>query len=146
MDFAEALRDVQANWFLYASMPVVAALIGFGTKIVAIKMMFLPIKFLGIPPYLGWQGIVPRKAAIMASIACDTMTEHLIKPKDIFSKLDPKRVAQEIETPLLAAIEDITRDVASHYQPGLWEVAPAAVKNLIVSRIKAEAPKLVEQI
>lgn len=146
MDFAEALRDVQAHWFLYASMPVVAATIGFVTKIVAIKMMFQPIKFLGIPPYLGWQGIVPRKAAIMASIACDTMTEHLIKPKDIFMKLDPKRVAHEIEGPLLAAIEDITRDVASHYQPGLWEVAPDAVKNLIVNRIKAEAPKLVEQI
>lgn len=144
--WAQVVVDVQTNWFLYASMPIVAALIGFVTKIVAIKMMFQPIKFLGIPPYLGWQGIVPRKAAIMASIACDTMTEHLIKPKDIFMKLDPKRVAHEIEGPLLAAIEDITRDVASHYQPGLWEVAPDAVKNLIISRIKAEAPKLVEQI
>ncbi|WP_420464605.1 DUF445 domain-containing protein [Panacagrimonas sp.] len=146
LSWAEVVADVQANWFLYASMPIVAAAIGYVTKIVAIRMMFQPIKFLGVPPYLGWQGIVPRKAAIMASIACDTMTEHLIKPRDIFMKLDPKRIAREIEAPLLAAIEDITRDVAAHYQPGLWEMAPESVKQLIISRIKAEAPRLVEQI
>ncbi|HKY89394.1 MAG TPA: DUF445 domain-containing protein [Nevskiaceae bacterium] len=144
--WAEVVRDVSQNWFLYASMPIVAAIIGFVTKIVAIRMMFEPIEFLGKPPYLGWQGIVPRKAAVMASIACDTMTSRLIKPADIFGRLDPKRVAKEIETPLLAAVEDITRDVAAHYQPGLWEAAPDSVKKLIVARISAEAPKLVEQI
>ncbi len=127
-------------------MPLVAAAIGFGTKIVAIKMMFQPIKFVGWPPFLGWQGIVPRKASVMASIACDTMTEHLIKPKDIFMKLDPKRVAQEIEGPLLEAVEDITREVAAHYQPGLWEMAPDRVKKMLIERIKAEAPKMIEQI
>ncbi|MGQ0502284.1 MAG: DUF445 domain-containing protein [Panacagrimonas sp.] len=127
-------------------MPLVAATIGFVTKIVAIRMMFEPIRFVGIPPYLGWQGIVPRKAAIMASIACDTMTEHLIRPRDIFMKLDPKRVSQEIQVPLLAAVEDITRDVAAHYQPGLWAMTPAPVRKLILARIRAEAPKLVEQI
>ncbi len=127
-------------------MPLVAAAIGFGTKIVAIKMMFQPIKFVGWPPFLGWQGIVPRKASVMASIACDTMTEYLIKPKDIFMKLDPQRVAQEIEGPLLEAVEDITREVAAHYQPGLWEMAPDRVKQMLIARIKAEAPKLIEQI
>lgn len=146
LSWAEVVADVQANWILYASMPVVAALIGYVTKIVAIRMMFQPIEFIGKPPYLGWQGIVPRKAAIMASIACDTMTQRLIKPADIFGRLDPKRVASEIEKPLLAAVEDITRDVAAHYQPGLWETAPEAVKKLIISRVASEAPKLVEQI
>lgn len=146
LSWAEVLADVQTNWMFYVSMPIVAAIIGYVTKIVAIKMMFMPIEFLGIPPYLGWQGIVPRKAAIMASIACDTMTQRLIKPADIFGRLDPKRVAQEIETPLLAAVEDITRDVAAHYQPGLWEAAPDALKRLIISRVAAESPKLVEQI
>jgi uncharacterized membrane protein YheB (UPF0754 family) len=48
--------------------------IGYGTKIVAIKMMFEPLEFFGIKPFLGWQGIIPRKAAQMSAIACDTLT------------------------------------------------------------------------
>jgi uncharacterized membrane protein YheB (UPF0754 family) len=139
----QIVADVQQNWMLYAAMPLVAAGIGYVTKIVAIKMMFEPIEFLGIKPFLGWQGIVPRKAAIMAGIACDTMTTKLIKPTDIFDRLDPERIAQEIETPLLAAVEEITREVAGRYAPGLWESAPETVKRLIIERIKAETPGIV---
>ena len=142
----EIVVDVRTNWMLYASMPFVAAAIGFVTKIVAIRMMFQPIEFVGIKPIFGWQGIVPRKAATMASIACDTMTTKLIKPEDIFNKLDPDRIAREIEKPLLEAVEDITREVASHYAPGLWEAAPEAVKNMIIHRIQDEAPNIVKQI
>jgi len=144
--WAQIVADVQLNWWLYLSMPFVAAAIGYVTKIVAIKMMFEPIEFVGIKPFLGWQGIVPRKAATMASIACDTMTSRLIKPEDIFNKLDPDRIAREIEKPLLAAVEDITREVASVYSPGLWEAAPEAVKRLIISRIQHEAPNIVRAI
>ena len=141
------VTDVQQNWVLYLSMPFVAAAIGFVTKILAIRMMFQPIEFVGLKaPWLGWQGIVPRKAAVMASIACDTMTTKLIKPEDIFDRLDPVRIAQEIEQPLLTAVEDITREVAGHYSPGLWEGAPEAVKQLIIRRIQNEAPNLIAQI
>ena len=144
--WAQIVADVQLNWWLYLSMPFVAALIGYVTKIVAIKMMFQPIEFIGIKPFLGWQGIVPRKAATMASIACDTMTSRLIRPEDIFNKLDPDRIAREIEKPLLAAVEDITREVAAVYSPGLWEAAPETVKRLIISRIQHEAPNIVRAI
>jgi uncharacterized membrane protein YheB (UPF0754 family) len=144
--WAQIVADVQLNWWLYIAMPFVAATIGYVTKIVAIEMMFRPIEFVGIKPFLGWQGIVPRKAATMASIACDTMTSRLIKPEDIFNKLDPDRIAREIEKPLLAAVEDITREVAAAYSPGLWEAAPEAVKRLIIGRIQNEAPNIVRAI
>ena len=152
MSLHEVVLDVKENWFLYASMPFVAAAIGFVTKIVAIRMMFQPIEFVGLQTKIlgfrifGWQGIVPRKAAVMASIACDTMTTKLIKPKDIFDRLDPDRIAQEIEKPLLAATEEITRNVAAVYSPGLWEAAPEAIKQLIIRRIQDEAPNIVKQI
>lgn len=144
--------DVQENWLLYASMPFVAAVIGYATKIVAIQMMFRPIEFVGMRTkilgarILGWQGIVPRKAAVMASIACDTMTTKLIRPEDVFARLDPDRIAQEIEAPLLEAIEEITYNVAAIYSPGLWEAAPESVKRMIVQRIQHEAPGIVRQI
>jgi uncharacterized membrane protein YheB (UPF0754 family) len=143
----DIVGDLQHNWYIYLSMPVIAAIIGFITKIVAIRMMFQPIEFVGLkPPYLGWQGIVPRKAAVMASISCDLLTSRLISPADVFDRLDPDRIAEEIEKPLLQVVDDITRMVAAHYSPGLWEAAPQAVKDLIVRRIQADSPGIVRQI
>lgn len=144
--WTQILTDIQQNWIFYAAMPLVAAAIGYGTKIVAIKMMFEPIEFLGIKPYLGWQGIVPRKAAVMAAIACDTMTEKLINPQDIFGRIDPDRVAKEIEKPLLESVEQITREVGSKYYPGLWEATPEMVKSLLIRRIQAGAPQIVADV
>jgi uncharacterized membrane protein YheB (UPF0754 family) len=143
----EILRDLQQNWLVYLSMPLVAATIGYITKIVAIKMMFEPVEFVGLKaPYLGWQGIVPRKAKVMATIACDTMTSRLVRPEDVFGRLDPARVADSIEKPLLATVERITDELASIYTPGIWERTPNAVRQLLIRRIQAEAPAVVRQM
>lgn len=144
--FEAILADLGRNWPIYASIPVVAAIIGYLTKIVAIEMMFRPLEFRGIPPYLGWQGIVPRRAARMASIVCDTMTTKLITPEEIFDRLDAERVAKEIEKPLLDNIEEITRQVATQFQPGLWEAIPEAVRRIVISRVQKQAPQIVEHI
>ena len=146
MAWREIAADLQRNWWLYASMPIVAALIGWVTKLVAIRMMFEPIEFVGWKPYLGWQGIVPRRAATMAAIACDTLTSRLIKPAELFARLDPDRIARETEKPMLSAVDEITREVAAHYQPGLWEAMPEGVRVRIIQRIQAEAPQLIRQI
>ncbi len=135
--------DVQTNWILYLSMPFIAAIIGFSTKIVAIRMMFEPIEFIGKKPYFGWQGIVPRNAKRMTEIAVDMMTSKLIKTEEIFARLDPERVAAEIEKPMVAAIEEITREVAASYSPGLWEAAPETLKRLMVKRIQDDSPEMV---
>lgn len=140
------IADFGRNWYIYLSMPLVAAVIGYFTKIVAIEMMFRPLEFRGIPPYLGWQGIVPRRAARMASIVCDTMTEKLISPEEIFDRLDAERVAKEIEKPLLDNIEEITRQVATQFQPGLWESVPEAVRRIVIGRVQKQAPQIVEHI
>ncbi|MBI4512270.1 MAG: DUF445 domain-containing protein [Deltaproteobacteria bacterium] len=147
MDFYQALlADFRAHLWLYLSMPVVAAVIGYVTKLVAIRMMFEPIEFVGIKPFLGWQGIVPRRAERMASIACDTMTARLISPKEIFGRMDPDRVVQEIEKPLLADVEEITREVMDVYAPKLWEMLPEGIRQAVLKRVKDEAPGIVKQI
>ncbi|RSM39477.1 DUF445 domain-containing protein [Amycolatopsis balhimycina DSM 5908] len=140
------LADFGQHWPLYVSIPVVAALIGYGTKLVAIRMMFQPVEFIGLKPFLGWQGIVPKRAARMASIACDTMTEQLIKPAEVIARLDAARIAQEIEKPLLAGVEDIVREVAAHYQPGLWDSLPVRVQRLVIERVQHESPRMVAAV
>ncbi|WP_290054083.1 DUF445 domain-containing protein [Amycolatopsis solani] len=140
------VADFAQHWPLYVSIPLVAALIGYGTKLVAIRMMFQPVEFIGVRPFLGWQGIVPKRAARMASIACDTMTEQLIKPAEVVARLDASRIAKEIEKPLLAGVEDIVREVASHYQPGLWESLPVRVQRLVIERVQHESPRMVAAV
>jgi uncharacterized membrane protein YheB (UPF0754 family) len=140
------LSDVIDNWYIDFSIPLVAALIGYVTKLVAIKMMFEPIEFVGRKPYLGWQGIVPRRAARMASIAVDTMTRDLISAKEVISRLDPDLVARELEEPMRKATDDITREVMAEFQPGLWEAMPEPVRALVVSRAQAETPNIVREV
>ena len=124
-------------------MPVIAAFIGYVTKVAAVRMMFLPMEFIGIKPYLGWQGVIPRKAEKMASVAVDLMTSKLITIDEIFARLDPRQIAAEIEKPMLGAVEQITRAVLSQHQPGLWEMLPNFVRERLIKRVQTEAPQVV---
>ncbi|HAB70474.1 MAG TPA: DUF445 domain-containing protein, partial [Acinetobacter nosocomialis] len=68
------IADFQQHFWLYVSIPFMSGLIGYVTKVIAIQMMFSPLEFKGIKPFFGWQGIVPRKAEKMATIAVELMT------------------------------------------------------------------------
>lgn len=140
---SEIRADFAENWYIYVAMPIIAGLVGYGTKIVAVEMMFKPQTFKGIRPFFGWQGIIPRRAAKMAAILCDTLTSRLISAEEIFNRLDAKRVTDEIEGPLNESLEQITRTIAAEYQPGLWESLPEAVRRLVIKRIQARAPQVI---
>lgn len=140
------LHDIAEHWYIDFSIPLVAALIGYVTKLVAIRMMFQPIEFVGIRPYLGWQGIVPRRAARMASIAVDTMTRDLISASEVMSRLDPDHVAQELAEPMRQATEEITREVMAEFQPGLWEALPEPMRRVVIGRVQAESPRMIRDV
>ncbi len=145
--FAAAWASFTQDIWLYLSMPITSGIIGFVTNVIAIKMMFYPLEFLGIkPPYLGWQGIIPRKAGKMASIACDTLVPRLVSEREIFDRLDPDRVAAEIEKPILALVDQMMDEIMREYEPTLWETLPISLREIIVKRIKADAPEVVTQV
>ena len=140
------LHDIAQHWYIVFSIPLVAALIGYVTKLVAIRMMFQPIDFIGIKPYLGWQGIVPRRAARMASIAVDTMTRDLISASEVVSRLDPDHVAQELAGPMRQATEEITGEIMAEFQPGLWDALPDPMRRLVIGRVQAESPRMIRDV
>ena len=140
------VTDLAEHWYIDLSIPVVAAIIGYVTKLVAIRMMFRPLEFVGIKPYLGWQGIVPRRAARMASIAVDTMTRDLISASEVVSRLDPDLVAEELAEPMRKATQDITREVMAQYQPGLWDAMPEPMRRVVIGRVQAETPRMIRSV
>lgn len=146
---AEILADFQQWWWVYLSMPLVAALIGWSTKLVALEMMFKPLSFKGfhlgrIP--IGWQGMIPRQAPKMAAIAYDMISTHLIQPQEIFDRIDPKELVKAVRKPLEEAVDDVARELAQKYYPGLWEALPAVVQNMVIGQLKREAPKYAEEL
>ena len=149
MDIQRIADDFGAHWHIYVTMPFIAAAIGYITKRVAIEMMFRPLEFVGIRVLglpVGWQGVLPGNAQRMATIAMDLLTTNLINPKEIFARLDPKRVAAELHDPLLRSVEQLTRELMAEYQPGMWEMLPEPAQRLLLRRVETEAPRVVEQI
>jgi uncharacterized membrane protein YheB (UPF0754 family) len=129
---------------VYLSMPVVAAVIGYLTKRAAIEMMFRPVDFVGLPPFLGWQGVIPRNSERMIAVAADLLTAKLVDPREIFQRLNPDRLAAELELPLLLAADEITREVLS--RQGLWQGLPPLAQELVIKRVQASTPDLVARI
>lgn len=141
------LDDVAANWPLYVSMPVIAAIIGYITKRAAIAMMFHPIRFVGIAePFLGWQGVVPRNSERMIRISAELLTTRLLDPGDVFARLDPDEIAMRIEAPLLMAVDEVAREVFEQHHPRLWELMPTLAQDMIVKQVQAGAPAMVRRI
>ena len=100
--------------------PCVAALVGWFTNWLAVQMIFYPISFKGIPIYrvkevplglIGWQGIVPCKTRTMSDAMVEMVTTQLLSVKDVFARLDPRKVADLLapEVPKLgqSIVEDL---------------------------------------
>jgi len=132
--------------FLYASIPITSGIIGWGTNVLAIKMMFAPLEFVGIRPFFGWQGVIPAKAHKMASICAELLVTRLLDVEAAFRRLDPQRVARELQPTLRDMTEEIVENVISENYPRFWEMVPRSVKERTYARIHAEIPLVVERI
>jgi uncharacterized membrane protein YheB (UPF0754 family) len=131
--FETAWAHVQANLWLYLSIPITSGLIGWITNVIAIQMMFHPIEFIGVPPYLGWQGIIPRKCAKMAGVAVDTMVPALITEREIFQRMDPQRVADTLREPASRMVEEVIDEVMTQRWPRFWDLVPPALRKRVAS-------------
>lgn len=141
----EIRHDFGVNWLIYLSMPLVAAFVGWSTKIVALEMIYRPLEFRGIGP-IGWQGIVPRRAGKVGSKTIELLTENLLKPEELLDRIDADEVVEALRTPLVESVDEISRDLAEQIRPGLWDSLPEAARNAVKARIQAQAPGIVENM
>jgi len=122
-----------------ASIPVVSVCFTWWHVWLGLQMCWYPVEFCGIPPCLGWQGIVPRRAHVMAERSCDIMIGNLItieeiidriEPEDFFSKLD--HVIGEVSSCVLARM-------ALKHWPSVWAKLPDSVKQELKQKIVEES-------
>lgn len=107
-------------------MPVTYGFIGWLTNVVALKMMFYPMKFVGIPPFLGWQGIVPRKATGLALKVVNILSEKLLKIEEFFEKIPSDKLGESYQPLLRENIPAMTHRVL--------ELLPAELKTKVLAK------------
>jgi hypothetical protein len=134
----KAVRKLKAKKVEAICIPLVAAFVGWLTNWLAVQMLFYPVDFLGVSlkryvvdsvyscdvlqplGILGWQGVVPAKAAKMGFAMVNMVTTKLIDVQEVFAKLDPSKAA----TLLSIEVPDLARNVAKSLFPQ-WTVSMA---------------------
>uniref|UniRef100_A0A7S3LRC1 DUF445 domain-containing protein n=1 Tax=Aplanochytrium stocchinoi TaxID=215587 RepID=A0A7S3LRC1_9STRA len=161
MVFGRKLEERSAgDKFAYASIPFVSGFVGFITNWLALKMTFYPIYFFGVELLgkysrvkdqpvgcIGWQGIVPTKAAKMASMSVKLMTEKLFNIKEIFSRIKVDKAAEKMKAGFEKSVGGIIDTVSDKYvisQKTEWKRTEAAIKQQMIDWTLAEAPTFTE--
>lgn len=134
-----------ADLLLYASIPIMSALVGWGTNVLALKMTFYPIEFVGIPPLLGWQGIIPAKAEKMASTTVDLMTTKLVGVDEVFSRLDVQHIVEEMRPAVDELLRELISDVVNEQSPRVWRNLPEALREEIFKKASDDAADVIAE-
>ncbi len=129
-----------------ASIPLTAAVVGWATNWIAIRMTFHPLRFLGIPPWFGWQGIIPRKAEKMARTFVDTSMQRLGSLPELFAEMQPEVIAGHVERVLAPRLEHYTDDVMTASTGTLWQAAPLATRRRVYAAVGEQLPGLVRAV
>src|ERR1700728_4822559 len=113
------LRPLKESTLALITIPFFTGVIGYVTNWTGVLMLFYPVHFKGyrsrtlrtlakllprkvqqIPGVMlggiGWQGIVPSRAAKMGSLAVDSGISKIGTPSEFFNELDPEQIARQI--------------------------------------------------
>jgi uncharacterized membrane protein YheB (UPF0754 family) len=151
------------------TIPLFTGAIGYLTNWTGVWMLFWPIRFAGIrvpglsrlAPLLprrvqqipgvmqggvGWQGIIPSRAAKMGSIAVDKGIAKLGSPEDFYRRLDPERIAQHICETAQQDIREVVDRVMEREYPDTWRGMPKRVREAVHTRVQQQLPDIVRSV
>ncbi len=154
------------HWLAFVSIPVFTGVVGWAINWSGLIMLFSPLRFHGVKvpgmrelasvlPHklqevpgllqggIGWQGIVPARAAKMGSIAVDKAISKLGTPAEFYQQLEPDRIAEHIVTVFRPEVPDLVDRVMLAEYPRLWRDLPQSVKETVYQRVQAQLPSVV---
>src|SRR5256885_394006 len=129
------------------TIPLFSGAIGYLTNWTGVWMLFHPLRFAGfrvpglgrlahvlprrlqqIPGVMqggvGWQGIIPSRAAKMGSIAVDKGIAKVGSPAEFYEHLDPEKIAAQILASSEADMRDLVERIMEREHPDLWHDLP----------------------
>lgn len=124
------------------TIPLVAAIIGWFTNWVAIKMMFYPIDFVGIKPYVGWQGIIPANAVRLARTGLELVTTSVLKIPQLFDDFDPKALVESEAGKLNALVRTALEQKAKEQLPQMWAALSPQIREQVFQVAENEVKQM----
>jgi hypothetical protein len=157
------------DWLHLVSVPVFTGVIGWLINWSGLWMLFSPVQFRGVtlpgmrqlsrilprkvqevPGILqggiGWQGIVPARAAKMGSIAMDKAIAKLGTPKEFYQQLEPDQIAEHIVEVFEPEMPGMIDSVMRREHPALWRDLPPRARQAVVGRVQTQLPSIVRTV
>ena len=151
------------------TIPLFTGAIGYLTNWSGVWMLFYPVEFAGwrlpglkrLAPLLprriqqipgvmqggvGWQGIIPSRAAKMGSIAVDKGIAKLGSPSDFYRQLEPEAIAEHICVTAQKDIREVVDRTMMREYPDTWPGMPRRVKEAVHRRVQQQLPDIVKTV
>ena len=124
--------------------PFVAGFIGWLTNMIAVKATLYPVKFIGIPPIFGWQGVIPKNAEEMSNNFSTMIREKLIDTRAMFASLkdDKEQTDKLIDKMTDKVIEEFSTKIA----PESWAKARDKLREYITQLIRENIRTVVDSM
>jgi uncharacterized membrane protein YheB (UPF0754 family) len=153
----------------HISIPLFTGAIGYVINWTGVWMLFNPVHFKGVrfpglaplarvlPRKLqevpgivhggvGWQGIVPNRAAKMGSIAVDKGIAKIGSVGDFYAELEPEKIAEHIVSVAQKDIHDVVERIMEREHAQLWHDLPPRVRETVHARVQEQLPDIVRQL
>ena len=95
---------------------------------------------------VGWQGIIPSRAAKMGSIAVDKGIAKLGSPAEFYQQLEPDKIAEHIIESSRDDMHDVVERIMEREHPRLWNDVPARVREAVHARVQEQLPDIVHEV
>jgi uncharacterized membrane protein YheB (UPF0754 family) len=151
------------------SVPLFTGTIGYIINWTGVWMLFNPVHFAGvrfpglaplarllprklqdIPGIMhggvGWQGIVPSRAAKMGSIAVDKGIAKVGSPGELYEQLEPEAIAEHILATSRRDIREVVERIMQREHAQLWADLPPRVREAVHARVQQQLPDIVREV
>lgn len=146
----ETILNFLQTYWVYLTIPVVSAIVGFGTNWLAVKMMMSPLEFVGIGPF-GWQGVIPGSAKNMAKALVENSVAKVLTQEELAERIDAAELIDALQHRIDPLIEDIVDEVMSEttnygikLNRFVWTASPSWIKEKVYQEVHKNLPGMVE--
>jgi uncharacterized membrane protein YheB (UPF0754 family) len=142
---------------------------GYVTNWTGVWMLFYPVRFAGVrvPGLLavarhlprkvrqipgimqggiGWQGIIPSRAAKMGSIAVEKGIAKVGSANDFYERLQPDEIADHILATSERDLRELVERTMEREHRDLWRDLPPRIRELLHARVRAQLPDVVRDV
>lgn len=132
--------------FPYLLIAPLTAGTGWLTNMLAVKMMFYPIEFVGFGRILGWQGIIPRLRLRLTRNLIDQSVSKICTPKELIHVLNESHCLEYVQKLITPHFNDWIDDVLDEEDIQAWRYAPGLVKEMVFQQVQKKLPDIAQSI